>query len=138
MDNDCNPNRNDAENCPQHEENNDEIPGPDNLRHHVAKFLICAKEKGRITQTALNMVKDSTKNLLDEYFDIVKKSLLAKIQNDVGEQFEFSQDIDQLFDVDKVFEGLNTEYQQECYYKENFNLVVRKYKNVNRLGWGWL
>ena len=57
---------------------------------------------------------------------IFKKALLAKIQNDVGEQFEFSQDMDQLFNVDKVFEGLNTDHKQRCYYKENFNLMVSK------------
>ena len=48
------------------------------FQHHVAKFLLSAREQAKLTQTALNMVKDSTKNLLSEYFDIVKKySLLS-------------------------------------------------------------
>ena len=96
-----------------------------NLKHHAAKFLLCAKERGKITQTALNMVKDSTKTLLSEYFEVVKNVLVEKIRDEVGAQFQFSRDMDELFEVDKVFEGLDTEYQQNSYYEEQFGLVVR-------------
>jgi hypothetical protein len=43
------------------------------------------------------MVKDSTKNLLSEYFDIVKKSLSAKLTESMGEEFQFAPDMDELF-----------------------------------------
>ena len=94
------------------------------LKQHVAKFLLCVKEKGRVTQSALDMVKDSTKNLLDEYFHMVKNALVTKLRSEVGQQFELSHDVDRLFEVDKMFDELNTEYQQRAYYIDNFNLVV--------------
>lgn len=105
-----------------------------NLKHHVAKYLLCAREKGKLTQTALDMVKDSTKNLLDEYLDIIKKALIAKLNGEIGQEFEFSQDMEELFEADRVFDGLNTEYQQRSYYLENFNLVE---PIKEKLGDGW-
>ena len=70
------------------------------------------------------MVKDSTKNLLSEYFDIVKKSLSAKLTESTGEEFEFTRDMDELFSAERIFEGLDSEYEQRTYYMENFNLIV--------------
>ena len=79
---------NGLENCDQNreQENGIETTSKD-LTHHVAKFLLCVKEKGRVTQSALDMVKDSTKNLLDEYFNMVKNVLVTKLQSEVGQQF---------------------------------------------------
>jgi hypothetical protein len=107
------------------EDNLETETASENLKHHVGKCLLCGKEMGESTQNALDMVKDSPKNLLNKYFSIVKQTLVDKIRDETGTQFEFSQDMDELFEVDKVFEGLNTEYQQQLYYKEKFNLVVR-------------
>ena len=53
----------------------DEDKAGQEFQHHVAKFLLGAREQAKLTQTALDMVKDSTKNLLTKYFDIVKKAL---------------------------------------------------------------
>ena len=47
-------------------------------------------------------VKDSTKTLLSEYFEVVKNVLQEKICDEVGAQFQFSRDMDELFEVDKV------------------------------------
>ena len=55
----------------------------------------------------------------------MKNVLVEKIGDEVGAQFQFSCDMDELFEVDKVFEGLDTEYQQNSYYEEQFGLVVR-------------
>ena len=96
------------------------------MQRHVAKFLLCAREKTRVTQTALDLVKDSTKNLLNEYFDTVKKALVQKISGEIGQEFQLTQDMDNLFEVDKVFEGLNKARQQQNYYLKNFNLLVSK------------
>ena len=95
------------------------------LQRNVAKFLLRTKEVGKITQTTLGSVKDSTKALLGEYLDVVKNSLKAKLKETIGEDFEFSQDMDDLFVTDDVFAGLESEGDQRSYYLENFNLVVR-------------
>ncbi|XP_028414898.1 uncharacterized protein LOC114537984 [Dendronephthya gigantea] len=106
----------------------------ENLKYHAAKFLLRAKKRGNITQTPLDTVKISTKDLLNEYFDIVKASLIRKLRDEVGEQFQFSQDMEKLFDADSVFEGLNTEYQQQSFFKSQFNLVEPR---KEKLGVQW-
>ena len=94
------------------------------LKHHAAKFLLCAKEKGKISQTALDMVTESAKNLFGEYMEIVKKAIVAKMTDINNERFELPEDIEELFEADKIFDDLSTEYQQRSYYINNFKLVV--------------
>ena len=106
------------------EEDFDEVTARSDLQRHAAKFLLRTKEDGKITQTALDMVKDSTKALLGEYLDVVKKSLMAKLKDSIGHDFEFSQDMDDLFVADDVFSGLDSEREQRSFFLENFNLVV--------------
>lgn len=125
-----------GENCSDEEENDntdnldyeyDEEVARHNFQRHVAKFLLGAREQAKLTQGAFDMVKDSTKNLLCEYFDIVKKNLSAKLSDFIGEEFQFTHDMDELFSADeRVFDGLNSEYEQRSYYLQNFNLVVSK------------
>ena len=107
------------------EEEFDEDRARSDLRREAAKFLLRAREDAKITQTALDMVKDSTKALLGEYLDVVKKSLTVKLKDSIGHDFEFSQDMDDLFVPDNVFTGLDSEREQRSFYLENFNLVVR-------------
>ena len=106
----------------------DEERARSDLRSQAAKFLLRAREDAKITQTTLDMVKDSTKALLGEYLDVVKKSLTVKLKDSIGHDFEFSQDMDDLFAADNVFTGLDSEREQRAFYLENFNLVVRLYK----------
>ena len=73
----------------------------------------------KITQTALDMVKDSTKALLGEYLDVVKKSLTVKLKDSIGHDFEFSQDMDDLFAADSVFTGRDSEREQRSFYLYN-------------------
>ena len=103
----------------------DEDRARSDLRRQASKFLLRAREDAKITQTALDMVKNSTKALLGEYLDVVKKSLTIKLKDSIGHDFEFSQDMDDLFVADNVFTGLDSEREQRSFYLENFNLVVR-------------
>ena len=64
------------------------------LKHHVTKFLLCAKEKGKISQTALDMVTESAKNLFGEYMEIVKKAIVAKMTSINNERFELPENIE--------------------------------------------
>ena len=47
------------------------------LKTHVAKFLLCAKEQAKLSQTALDVVKDSVKALFNEYCEVIKQALAA-------------------------------------------------------------
>lgn len=106
------------------EENFEEETARSDMKYHAAKFLLCAKAKGNLTQSTLEMVKDSTKNLLSEYLDMVKKSLATKITDTIGHEFEFTQDMDELFSTERVFEGLNSQHEQKSFFLRNFNMVV--------------
>lgn len=55
------------------------------------------------------MVKDLIKVLFGEYLDVVKKLLIVKLKDSIGYDFEFFQDMDDLFVVDNVFIGLDIE-----------------------------
>lgn len=93
------------------------------LQHHTAKFLLGAKEDGKISQKALGSVKESTQALCGEYLENVKKVLEIKLRAD-NPQFIFTEDMESLFDSENLFEGLETEFKQRAYYLKNFNLVV--------------
>lgn len=49
---------------------------------------------------------------------------MAKLKDSIGHDFEFSQDMDDLFVADDVFSGLDSEREQRSFFLENFNLVV--------------
>jgi hypothetical protein len=42
-------------------------------------------------------------------------------------KFQFSQDMEELFSSDDVFNGLDSAYEQRSYFLKNFNLVVHCY-----------
>ena len=42
----------------------------------------------------------------------------------MGEEFQFTRDMDELFSVEEIFSGLESEYEQRAYYKKNLNLIV--------------
>lgn len=103
------------------------------MQCNAAKFLLRAKAQGKLTQSAVDLVKDSTKNLLGEYLDIVKKSLIAKIRETGNQEFQFSQDMEKLFSSDDVFNGLDSAYEQKSYFLKNFNLVVGAFYSCYRI-----
>ena len=96
------------------------------LKQHVAKFLLRSKEEGKLTQTALDIVTESTKLLLNEYLDIVKKAIISKMTNGNNNLplHELTNEVEKLFEVDDVFGELNSHHKQRSYYLENFNLLV--------------
>ncbi|CAH3115465.1 unnamed protein product, partial [Porites lobata] len=47
---------------------------------------------------------------------------MAKLKDSIGHDFEFSQDMDDLFVADDVFSGLDSEREQRSFFLENFNL----------------
>ena len=109
-----------------------EVNAREALKRNSAKFLLCAKEEGKLSQTALEIVMSSTTNLVDEYLDIVNISLLSKLADD-HQEIRLTEDMVQLFSADNLFDGLANEYQQKSYYQQNFNLVVSTLLYIFRL-----
>ena len=78
---------------------------------------------GKITQTALESVKESSQTLMIEYLENIRNALERKLrENDPG--FELDDEMKGLFEANSLYEGLETEYMQNEYYLKNFNLVV--------------
>lgn len=95
------------------------------LQHHAAKFLLATKEGGRITQKALDSVKESTQSLVDGYLENIRNTLETKLRENDPE-FRLTEEMKDLFAEENLFEGLETEHRQRAYYLQNFNPVDRK------------
>jgi hypothetical protein len=84
---------------------------------------LASKVNGKITQTALESVKESSQTLTIEYLENIRNTLERKLcENDPG--FELDDEMKGLFEANSLYEGLETEYMQNEYYLKNFNLVV--------------
>lgn len=93
------------------------------LQERAAKFLLASKVEGNITQTALESVKESTQSLLAGYLQDLRGILENKLREN-NPEFELDEELKGLFQETRVFQGLETEYNQNQYYLDNSNLVV--------------
>lgn len=93
------------------------------LQRHAAKFLFAAKIEGKITQTALETVKQSSQILVTDYLETIQTMLQNKLR-ERDPTLEMDEDMKSLFDGHSLFEGLQTEYRQNDYWLKNFNLIV--------------
>ena len=98
------------------------------MQWYTARFILNLKEKCRVTQVAVNDTLDATKDLVDQVVTVIKKRLQARClheninfsdiaNNDDGEESD-------LFDTSFLFDHVNSQYLQNKFFKENFNLVV--------------
>lgn len=126
------------DNEPNEDEEYNEGAAKGALQYHTAKFLLSAKEEGKLSQTALDSVKDSTQDLVSEYLDNVKKALASKLSASYP-GFTYTEDMESIFNSEDMFRGVDSEAQQRSYYLNNFNLVVSIYlihiKWILRLGY---
>lgn len=98
-----------------------ELHDATNVQRHAAKFLLASKVDGNITQTALESVKESSESLIAAYLQDIRSTLERKLR-EKDPQFEFDEELKSIFEVDPLYQGLETEYIE--YYRKNFNLVV--------------
>ena len=76
---------------------------------------------------------DGCQGLLAHSLSTVKASV-RDVLGSAGINFSEVEGLDEAFqNVPDVFQGLETAYKQEKYFRENFNLVVSLLHNVNDL-----
>ena len=95
------------------------------LKRSAALFLLKSKAEARLTQKALQDVINSAGELYEEAIGEVKQEFSCLIVNaNIQEETKqmFLRKID-TFEFD-IFDGLESEYRQEKYFKENFGYLV--------------
>lgn len=90
------------------------------LCRSAALFLLSAKERFQLTQSALDFITQQVKQMIsftiDDVEEKIKKQLVDQgIELDICKCFEA---------VRNPFIHLETEYMQNKFYEENFNLIV--------------
>ena len=100
-----------------------ELHDSTNVQRHAAKFLLASKVDGNITQAALESVKESSESLIAAYLQDIRSNLEIKLREN-DPQFELGEELKSIFQVNSLYQGLETEYMQNEYYQKNFNLVV--------------
>lgn len=100
------------------------------LKRSAALFLLKSKEMGRVSQVALNSIVSDVTELFQARVMKLKHEVIYAIQNSTSAQVsdETLTTIDRLFDQKEIcnpFSGLESEYQQKKYFKEDLNLLVR-------------
>ena len=97
-------------------------PG-DRLSHFAAMFLLNAKERYQLTQSSLNFiiqqVQQMTSFTIDDIAEVVHKCFRDQMQGTSETLFT-----EQLECFRNPFVHVQTEYMQNKYYREHFNLLV--------------
>lgn len=96
------------------------------MKRSAALFLMKAKNEGRLTQSALRDVTNGTSSLCQQVIEQVKRKMSHIIDGDWEIQPEKKREICAHIDsvVMGLFEGLESEYLQEKYYKDKFGYMV--------------
>ena len=94
------------------------------IKRSSALLLLELKEHHRLSQAAIDIVVEGYRGLFSTIKGYIKAALRSKLAdlglniNDVGAMEEV------INEVDDPFSGLETEYHQNSYYLNHFNLVV--------------
>ena len=98
-------------------------------RKSAAMLLLTLKEKYRLTQTAINFAVSPIRETMNYVEADVRDAVLTLGILSEEQQASF----ERVFEHTDPFAGLQSEYLQTKFYKENFNLVVRIYYVTCRL-----
>ena len=107
-------------------EYNDDLLNPDSINGNklyksAALFLLSAKERFQLTQSALDFIIQQIKQMISFAVDDVEE----KVKKHLVDQGIPELDISGCFeDMCNPFKLLETEYMQNKFYQENFNLIV--------------
>ena len=94
---------------------------------NAAKFILKTREGRKLTQVAMNGVVHDVQTMLQFTLEAVEQKFLDKIKaGGVAITEEQLEDLRSVFSgpSSNPFQGLETEYKQEAFFKENFNYVV--------------
>lgn len=96
------------------------------MKRSAALFLMKAKNEGRLTQSALRDVTNGTSSLCQQVIERVKRKMSHIIDGDWEIQPEKKREICAHIDSIEMglFEGLESEYLQEKYYKDKLGYMV--------------
>ena len=90
-------------------------------------LLLTLKEKYRLTQSAITFAVSQVRETMNYVVDDVRDVALTQICQ-LGVLSEEQQtSLERVIEYADPFAGLQSEYMQTKYYRENFNLVVRIY-----------
>ena len=112
---------------PSHSSNSDDSEEGIDLQRTAALFLLILKEKHRLTQSAVDFAVGSVKQMMTLAYEGSKQSVKEALQSSQDtSDISHAADLDSCFQLAFVdpFSGLETEYLQTKYYRDNFNLVV--------------
>lgn len=94
---------------------------------NAAKFILKTKEGRKLTQVAMNGVVHDVQTMVQSMLEAVEQKLLDKFKTGgIATTEEQLQDLRSVFSgpSSNPFQGLETEYKQEAFFKANFNYVV--------------
>lgn len=88
------------------------------LKLNAAKFLLKIKEECKLTQASLDVIASGVKGLWAQAMDGLKQTL-----QDLLPETNMSNIDESIFSA-SPFDGLETQYFQEKFYRENFGYIV--------------
>ena len=114
---------NSTENYEQLQDDDNQVMAAPDIKKIGAKFLLKTREEHRIPQLTLNKIISDVKGLWMSSMDFVRKDVRSFMlkSNTEAECSPLFETFDDYFPLS----GLETEYMQLKYYKENFNYLVR-------------
>ena len=90
-----------------------------------AMFILKTRDGGRLTQSATNEIVSGVSELFQHTLESVCQNTLQTLkQIDAGEQIVTAVQ-ESIMSHPDPFKGLETEYLQNVYYRDNFFLIVR-------------
>ena len=93
-------------------------------RRSAGLFLLTLKERYQLTQTALNFAVGQVKQMVMFLSEDLCSAVEATVQQHCASIGVDAPDLGSCFEEVDPFHGLETEYMQTKFYKENFGLVV--------------
>lgn len=94
-----------------------------------AQYILKIRDGKNLTQVTTNSIIEDTVHMLQSYFERIKKNVLDKMSSETVLSQEQMHILESAIDEAAVnpFSGLETEYKQEKFMRENFNYVVRHF-----------
>jgi hypothetical protein len=119
----------DDENDPAIQENDAEPAHVlvENMQRDNALCLFGFKDKGRVTQTVVNLFAESSMQMVRNSLNVAKSEIKERLAA-VGQAIEDIPGLQQIFEEDSSamnpLHGIETEQKQHKYHLDHFNLVV--------------
>ena len=95
-------------------------PHTESTEKTAGHFLLSAKERHRLTQSAMKFTVTSVKKLISDVHKDIKSAVVSKLT----QQRINTEELDLEVEVPNPFEGLETEHMQTKFFQKIFGLVV--------------